>query len=50
MKARHGTLGVGTVRKIEGKGGDQKVIVWFSSVGPKKLLVRFAGLRPPDPC
>jgi DNA helicase-2/ATP-dependent DNA helicase PcrA len=50
MKVRHGTFGVGTVRKIEGKGGDQKVIVWFSSVGPKKLLVRFAGLRLPDPC
>jgi DNA helicase-2/ATP-dependent DNA helicase PcrA len=27
------------------KGDDQKVIVWFNSVGPKKLLVRFAGLE-----
>ena len=45
MKVRHAKFGVGAVRKIEGKGDDQKVIVWFSSVGPKKLLVRFAGLE-----
>ncbi len=45
MKVRHGKFGVGTIRKIEGRGDDQKVIVWFNSVGPKKLLVRFAGLE-----
>jgi DNA helicase-2/ATP-dependent DNA helicase PcrA len=45
MKVRHAKFGVGTVRKIEGKGDDQKVIVWFNSAGPKKLLVRFAGLE-----
>ena len=45
MKVRHAKFGVGAIRKIEGKGDDQKVIVWFSSVGPKKLLVRFAGLE-----
>ena len=45
MKVRHAKFGGGTVRKIEGKGDDQKVIVWFNSVGPKKLLVRFAGLE-----
>jgi DNA helicase-2/ATP-dependent DNA helicase PcrA len=44
MKVRHGKFGVGTIRKIEGSGDEQKVIVWFS-VGPKKLLVRFAGLE-----
>ena len=44
MRVRHGKFGVGTVRKIEGLGDEQKVIVWFNSVGPKKLLVRFAGL------
>jgi DNA helicase-2/ATP-dependent DNA helicase PcrA len=44
MKVRHAKFGIGSVRKIEGKGDDQKVIVWFNSVGPKKLLVRFAGL------
>jgi len=45
MRVRHGKFGVGTVRKIEGTGNEQKVIVWFNSVGPKKLLVRFAGLE-----
>jgi DNA helicase-2/ATP-dependent DNA helicase PcrA len=45
MKVRHGRFGVGSVRKIEGSGEGQKVIVWFSSVGPKKLMLRFAGLE-----
>jgi DNA helicase II / ATP-dependent DNA helicase PcrA len=45
MQVRHGKFGVGTIRKIEGRGNEQKVIVWFNSVGPKKLLVRFAGLE-----
>jgi len=45
MKVRHAKFGVGTVRKSEGEGEGQKVIVWFNSVGPKKLLLRFAGLE-----
>jgi len=46
MKVRHGQFGRGTIRKIEGEGDNQKVIVWFDSLrGPKKLLVRFAGLE-----
>jgi DNA helicase-2/ATP-dependent DNA helicase PcrA len=45
MRVRHGKFGVGTIRKIEGEGDEQKVIVWFNSVGPKKLMVRFAGLE-----
>ena len=45
MKVRHGKFGVGSIRFIEGKGENQKVIVWFNSVGQKKLLVRFAGLE-----
>ncbi|MEI6827200.1 MAG: UvrD-helicase domain-containing protein [Desulfuromonadales bacterium] len=45
MKVRHGKFGVGTVRKIEGEDEGQKVIVWFGSAGPKKLMVRFAGLE-----
>ena len=31
--------------RSRGNGDEQKVIVWFNSVGPKKLLVRFAGLE-----
>jgi DNA helicase-2/ATP-dependent DNA helicase PcrA len=45
MKVRHTRFGLGTVRKLEGAGENQKVIVWFNSAGPKKLLVRFAGLE-----
>lgn len=45
MKVRHGKFGPGTIRKIEGDGEGQKVIVWFNSVGPKKLMLRFAGLE-----
>jgi DNA helicase-2/ATP-dependent DNA helicase PcrA len=45
MRVRHAKFGVGSIRKIEGNGDAQKVIVWFNTVGPKKLLVRFAGLE-----
>jgi len=45
MRVRHAQFGPGTIRKIEGEGDNQKVIVWFNSIGPKKLLVRFAGLE-----
>ncbi|MCM0081017.1 UvrD-helicase domain-containing protein [Geomonas sp. Red32] len=45
MRVRHAQFGRGTIRKIEGEGDNQKVIVWFNSIGPKKLLVRFAGLE-----
>lgn len=45
MKVRHGKFGIGTIRKIEGEDEGQKVIVWFNSVGPKKLMLRFAGLE-----
>jgi DNA helicase-2/ATP-dependent DNA helicase PcrA len=44
MKVRHAKFGVGTIRKLEGEGEGQKAIVWFT-VGPKKLLLRFAGLE-----
>lgn len=45
MKVRHAKFGVGTIRKLEGSGEGQKAIVWFSSVGPKKLMLLFAGLE-----
>jgi DNA helicase-2/ATP-dependent DNA helicase PcrA len=45
MKVRHAKFGVGTIRKVEGEDEGQKVVVWFNSVGPKKLLLRFAGLE-----
>ncbi|UFS71928.1 UvrD-helicase domain-containing protein [Geomonas sp. RF6] len=45
MRVRHRQFGAGTVRKLEGEGDNQKIIVWFDSVGPKKLMLRFAGLE-----
>ncbi|MHC1697691.1 MAG: DNA helicase PcrA [Geobacteraceae bacterium] len=45
MRVRHAKFGAGTIRKIEGSGDNEKVIVWFDSAGPKKLLLRFAGLE-----
>ena len=45
MRVRHAKFGPGTIRKIEGTGDNSKVIVWFESAGPKKLLLRFAGLE-----
>jgi DNA helicase-2/ATP-dependent DNA helicase PcrA len=45
-QVRHGTFGLGTVKLLEGAGEQQKVTVWFRSVGPKKLLLKFAGLEP----
>jgi DNA helicase-2/ATP-dependent DNA helicase PcrA len=46
MNVRHAMFGTGIVRRVEGKGDQQKVIVYFHRVGPKKLLVKFAGLEP----
>jgi len=45
MRVRHSKFGPGTIRKMEGRGDNEKVIVWFDSGGPKKLLLRFAGLE-----
>ncbi len=45
MRVRHRKFGPGTIRKMEGKGDNEKVIVWFDSGGPKKLLLKFAGLE-----
>jgi DNA helicase-2/ATP-dependent DNA helicase PcrA len=46
MRVRHVKFGVGTVRRLEGQGDNQKVTVYFNRVGPKKLLLKFAGLEP----
>ena len=41
----HETFGSGTVGEVMGFGRDLKVTVHFDSVGTKRLLVRYAGLR-----
>ncbi|MGD9849502.1 MAG: ATP-dependent helicase [Desulfuromonas sp.] len=45
-RVRHARFGVGTVRRLEGAGDKQKVIVYFNLHGPKRLLLKFAGLEP----
>lgn len=45
-RVRHARFGTGTVRRIEGSGDKQKVIIYFQRFGPKKLLLKFAGLEP----
>jgi len=45
-QVRHVKFGIGTVRRLEGRGDKQKVIVYFNSVGSKRLLLKFAGLMP----
>ncbi len=45
LRVRHSKFGPGTIRKIEGRGDETKVMVWFDTGGPKKLLLRFAGLE-----
>jgi DNA helicase-2/ATP-dependent DNA helicase PcrA len=45
-RVRHVKFGVGTVRRLEGAGDNQKVTIYFNTVGVKKLLLKFAGLEP----
>ncbi len=44
-RVAHRTFGVGTIRKFEGSGEDARAIVWFDSLGPKKLVLRIAELE-----
>ena len=41
----HDTFGSGTVGEVAGFGRDLKVTIHFDTVGTKRLLVRYAGLR-----
>ncbi len=45
-RVRHPKFGIGTVRRLEGAGDSRKVTIYFNTVGPKKLLLKFAGLEP----
>jgi len=47
-RVMHGTFGGGAIRTVEGMGNDARVTVVFDSVGPKKLLIRYAGLTRED--
>jgi DNA helicase-2/ATP-dependent DNA helicase PcrA len=45
MKVRHPKFGEGRVKSVEGMGEDQKVTIFFQSVGSKRLKVRNANLE-----
>ena len=46
MRVRHDTFGLGVVAAVEPVAGDLKLTVRFEAVGHKKLLARYARLRP----
>ena len=46
MRVRHDTFGIGVIAAVEPAVGDLKLTVRFDGVGHKKLLARYARLRP----
>ncbi len=44
LKVSHPTFKVGVIRKIEGRGDNGKITVYFPSFGEKKLVKKFAKL------
>ena len=46
MRVRHAVFGLGVVAAVEPGGGDTKLTVRFEGAGYKKLVARYAGLRP----
>jgi DNA helicase-2/ATP-dependent DNA helicase PcrA len=44
-KVRHPTFGIGIVRRSEGRGEQEKLMVQFARAGMKKLIRRFANLE-----
>lgn len=44
LKVSHPTFKVGVIRKIEGRGDNGKITVYFPSFGEKKLVKKFARL------
>ena len=45
MKVAHPLFGVGTVRRSDGSGDSEKLVVQFPRVGIKKLVARYAKLK-----
>jgi DNA helicase-2/ATP-dependent DNA helicase PcrA len=48
LRVAHETFGTGRIVALEGRGDDARAIVEFTSVGRKKLLLKFARLRIPQ--
>ena len=45
MQVEHDRFGKGKVISVEGLGANKKATVFFSNVGQKQLLLKFAKLR-----
>jgi len=45
MKVAHPLFGVGTIRRADGSGDQEKIVVQFPRVGVKKLVARYAKLQ-----
>jgi len=45
IQVKHPVWGIGRVQEAEGQGEDQRVVVHFKTVGPKKLAVKYARLE-----
>ena len=45
MRVVHGRFGLGTVKALEGVGGDAKAIINFDNAGEKRLLLKFAKVK-----
>ncbi len=48
MRVEHEVFGTGYVKRVEGRGREAKVTVFFRSVGPKRIAASFPGLRAAD--
>ena len=46
IKVAHPSFGVGVIRAIDGKGDKSKITVYFPRYGSKKLVKKFAKLKP----
>lgn len=44
-QVKHKHWGIGTVLKADGQGENQEVVIKFSGVGDKRLVVKYAGLE-----
>jgi DNA helicase-2/ATP-dependent DNA helicase PcrA len=44
-RVRHPQFGSGTVLELSGFGADLRATIDFESVGPKKVVVRYANLQ-----
>ena len=45
MNVKHSSFGIGKIINISGEGANKKATVFFSGVGQKNMLLKFAKLE-----